>query len=250
MPKLDNDNLEQHTLPTGSYGYSAVSLNELGATEYTIVTIVQDTSSSVQGFKPEMEKAIAEIVKACRFSPRADNLLIRLTTFNSNMDEIHGFKLLSECNQDDYLDCLNVGGMTALFDATENAITATTDYAKTLTENDFDVNGIIIVLTDGWDNVSKLGPANVKASIEKVMKAESVESLVTILIGVGTNYDPSISDALNNFKDEAGLTQYVEIADASAKTLAKLAEFVSQSISAQSISLGTGGPSQPLSLNI
>ena len=138
MPKLNNDNLEQHTLPTGSYGYSAVSLNELGATEYTIVTIVQDTSSSVQRFKPEMEKAIAEIVKACRFSPRADNLLIRLTTFDSNMDEIHGFKLLSECNQDDYLDCLNVGGMTALFDATENAITATTDYAKTLTENDFD----------------------------------------------------------------------------------------------------------------
>lgn len=39
-------------------------------------------------------------------------------------------------------------------------------------------------------------------------------------------------------------------ADADAKTLAKLSEFVIKSISAQSQALGTGGPSEPTSLSI
>ena len=45
----------------------------------------------------------------------------------------------------------------------------------------------------------------------------------------------------------AGFTQYIELADAKANTLAKLADFVSRSISSQSQSLNTGGPSKSLS---
>jgi hypothetical protein len=48
------------------------------------------------------------------------------------------------------------------------------------------------------------------------------------------------------FHQEAGFTQYVELDNADTKTLARLAEIVSRSISAQSQALGTGGASQPL----
>ena len=51
---------------------------------------------------------------------------------------------------------------------------------------------------------------------------------------------------IEDFHKAAGFTQYVELGSADEKTLAKLADFVSQSISAQSQSLGTGGPSQSL----
>jgi len=77
-----------------------------------------------------------------------------------------------------------------------------------------------------------------------------MESMVSILVGVGTNQYASVSQALDSFRNDAKLTQFVEVEDASAKTLAKLAEFVSKSISAQSQSLGTGGPSSPVSLSI
>jgi len=72
-----------------------------------------------------------------------------------------------------------------------------------------------------------------------------MESLVSVLVGVNVQ-DRRIGAYLQDFKNEAGFTQYVELQNAHAKTLAKLADFVSRSIAAQSQALGTGGASQTL----
>jgi len=250
MPKLNDDIMEERSLPNTSFGYSATRIEELGATEYTTVDLVVDTSGSVDAYARDMEKAIQEIVNACKLSPRADNLMIRLVTFNDRMDEIHGYKLLENCNLSDYNGVLFCGGMTALFDAAENAVLSAVDYAKSLTENDFAVNSIVFFLTDGCDNRSAVSPSAVKEAIQKALHSEATESMVSILIGVGVGGYADVSAELNRFKDDAELTQYVETKDANAKTLAKLAEFVSKSISAQSQSLGSGGSSTPQSLSI
>ena len=250
MPRLNNGDMDSHALPTGSYGYSAARLEDLGAAEYTLVSLVVDVSASVSEFKPEMEDCIKEVINACRLSPRADNLMLRLVTFNSQMEEIHGFKLLEECNPDDYNNVLKPRGVTALFDASENAISASSAYGKDLTDNDFAVNGIVIILTDGGDNDSSLPANSVGKALSEITRKETMESMVSILVGVGTKRYPEVSKLLDDFQKEANFTQFVELENASSNTLAKLAEFVSKSISAQSQSLGTGGPSTPLSLNI
>lgn len=46
MPRLDN--MESTKLPTGNYGFSAQRIEDLGASEYTLVTLAVDDSSSVQ----------------------------------------------------------------------------------------------------------------------------------------------------------------------------------------------------------
>jgi hypothetical protein len=38
MPIFNDTTLDQITLPNSHYGYSATRLDELGATEYTVVT--------------------------------------------------------------------------------------------------------------------------------------------------------------------------------------------------------------------
>ena len=243
MPKLTQD-LENFKLP-GSYGYSATKLSDLGATEYTLVTLVVDDSGSIESFRQDMVNAIKEVVKACRYSPRADNLMIRLVTFSNSLKEVHGFKLLANCNPDDYDGILNQGGMTALFDATVNSVDATSAYGKTLVESEFSTNGIVIVITDGADNQSSNGIDAVSASLKKATTNETLESLVSILIGVNVT-DPQLAAVLNDVHTKGGFTQFVNLADASAKTLAKLAKFVSKSISSQSTALGTGGPSKSL----
>ena len=249
MPRLTGDDLQTHDLG-GHYGYSGERLENLGATEYTLVTIVQDESPSVSSFKADMEKALIEVIKACKFSPRADNLMLRLVTFADDITEFHGFKLLETCNLDDYNDCLRCHGLTALHDASDGAIRAMGDYAEQLSKNDFMTNGITFIITDGLDNKSRLStPTTVKESLAKLVRDEALESTVTVLIGVNVG-EAQVRDYLKAFKDEAGLTQFVAIDEANAKTLAKLAEFVSKSISAQSQSLGTGGPSVPVSLSI
>lgn len=250
MPKLTSDELQTNKIKGTSFTYSAAKIEELGATEYTLVTIVVDQSGSVNEFKDELEKCLSEIVKACKYSPRADNLMIRLIRFSSDYDEMHGFKELSNINPDDYIGCLNINGMTALFDSSYNAIMASNDYGKSLYENDYEVNGIVFVLTDGCDNTSTYSSKEVSKALKDAMKKENLESLVSILIGVGVD-DPDVVDELDTFNKEAGFTQYEVIKNANAKTLAKLAEFVSKSISSQSQSLGSGGASSQLpSLNI
>lgn len=249
MPKLKND-LEEHALPTGSFGYSAAKLEDLGATEYTLVDLVTDVSGSVATYKDDLEKAIQQIIQACKMSPRADNLMVRLVTFADGLDEIHGYKLLESCNLNDYKGVLRVGGCTALYDAAENSIQAQADYAKKLSDNDFGVNSVCFIMTDGMDNQSKASEKDVGKALKNALRTEALESQVTVLIGVGTKADPQVSQYLDRLKNGAGLTQFVEVEKTDAKTLAKLAEFVSKSISAQSQSLGTGGPSTPISLNI
>lgn len=244
MPRLgESENLQQHK--TGHFGFSAVRVEDLGSSEYTLVTIVADRSGSTGGFTSEMEAALKEIAAACLKSPRADNLMIRLVTFESDHQEVHGFKLLSQINPSDYDGVLSPAGMTALFDASVNAIEATNNYGRTLLENDLSVNGIVFVITDGGDNTSTLRAVDVRKELERAVSGENLESLVSILIAVNAN-EPSLKSLLEKFNTDAGFTQYVELQNATKETLAKLAQFVSKSISSQSQALNSGGASQSI----
>ena len=245
MPVLTAGRMESKTLPNGNYGYSATRMEDLGAAEYTLVTIVNDVSGSVQRFAADMEKALSAIVQACKMSPRAQNLLVRLVTFDNQMKETHGYKLLDQCRPADYQGCLAIGGATALYDAAENAVSAATAQARQMHDAGYAVNGIVFVITDGMDNASSLGVSQLRQALEQAIREEAVESLVSVLIGVNVR-DKNVSDYLKRLHTDAGFTQYVELDKANASTLARLADFVSRSISAQSRSLGTGGPSRPL----
>ena len=84
-------------------------------------------------------------------------------------------------------------------------------------------------------------PKKIRQLRDRIIREEALESLLVILIGVGVD-----QDYLNVLKNEADLDQFVELADAGQKTLARLAAFVSQSITSQSQSLGTGQASVSL----
>lgn len=251
MPKfidasnLDDATMDQKALPASNYGYSAVNPKHLGASEYTLVTICVDSSASVNAFKGVLEECLRKVVQACQYSPRADNLLVRIVQFDHAMDQIHGFKLLENCNVADYTRVLTKGGSTALFDTTHNAIRATLDYADNLTKQRYTANAVVFVLTDGGDNVSKLTARDVKRALEDAVRSEDLESINTVLVGVNIA-DAHVRKMLEDFRREAGLTQYEEIANLSPERAARLADFVSRSISAQAQAKGTGGPSKAL----
>ncbi len=244
---MESNSLVSHSLSGQSYGYSAADLSDLGSAEYTLVSIIVDESGSTTSFKDEMEACIQEVVKSCKLSPRSDNLMIRLVAFNHSMREIHGFKQLPDCDVSDYDNCLSPGGTTLLYESAQNAINATAAYGKDLAENDYDVNAITFIITDGMDNESaSINAQSVGDALKKAMMDEHLESIMSILIGVGVGHYQQVSTYLDEFKNDAGLTQYIELKDADEKTLAKLAEFISKSVSSQSSSLGSGGQSQTL----
>jgi len=230
--------MESYSNLVSNYGFSAIGIDDLGATEYTLVTIACDTSQSVQGDKVQMEACLKEIVQACRTSPRKDHLMLRLLTFDDTVHEIHGFKPLQDCKVNNYVDCLNIGCYTALNDAVVNSLESLKKYGQELVDNDFGTNGILVVITDGFNNLSSASIADAKQILDDINKEESLESLVTILVGIKSSSELNVY--LTGFKNDIGFDQYVDLADASAATLSKLAKFVSKSISSQSQALGTG----------
>jgi hypothetical protein len=236
------DDKDMTTGTVKGFGFSAVRPETLGASEYTLVTVVMDKTGSVSGFAQALFALKETIVQACRKSPRAEYLLLRFVEFNTSVDEVHGFKPLADIDTASYTVPMCNGG-TALFDATYSGVAATTAYATTLTDQDYLVNGIVIIATDGDDNASRMRPADIATAIKAAMTGEQLESLRTILVGINA---AQYRNELEAFKTAASIDQYVDVADASPQRLAKLADFVSRSISAQSQSLGTGGPSQAL----
>ncbi len=238
--------LDDFAIKGSHFGFSAARIADLGAAEYTLVGIAADASPSVSAFRGEIERCIAEIVRACRASPRADNLMLRLTAFESAVSEIHGFKPLAECHTASYAGCLPNGGGTALYDGAHNGAAALAGYGKHLSDNDFAVNGILFVITDGEDNSSRVGPAELCQALADAVKSETLESLTSVLVGVNIT-DANMARYLARLHHDAGFSKYVELGDAHADTLAKLADFVSRSIGAQSRALGSGRPSASLS---
>jgi hypothetical protein len=246
MPQSDEDVIN---IPgPGTFTFSAKKISNLGATEYTLVTIVVDISGSVLNFAASLLNCVKAIVESCKASDRAENLLIRFLTFNDDITEVHGFRDLGSINPDDYED-LFPSGFTALFDATYDGIGAILEYSKRLTKEDYDINGAIYIVTDGMNNRGMTTPKMIKDKLEKAIGNEEIESLVSILIGLhdsSTSWEAEVQRALSQFQVEAGLTEFIDIGDATPEKLAKLAGYVSESISSQSNVLGSGAPSQVL----
>jgi uncharacterized protein YegL len=183
----------------------------------------------------------------CRLSPIADNLMYRVTAFANTLREIHGFKLLADCNEGDYDNCFRFGGGTSLFDASRNGIDAMTAYAASLRAAEYDkVNGVVFIITDGMDNGSAWKAKHVRESLEKCVSSETIESLMTFLIGVNI-FESDVIKALQDYQDEVQFNHYIRLENASDQNMAKLANFVSQSVSATRKSLGTGAAAPGLS---
>lgn len=245
MPLFDTDGMSDFRATGSGFNFSATNINNLAASEYTLVGIAADRSTSVAGFANEIEGCLKSSLEGCQKSPRVDNLLVRLVAFNQKVSEEHGFRPLADCHLANYDGFLKPGGATSLYDASINVIDSVATYGKSLMDQDYTVNGLVVVLTDGEDVSSTFKAPDVKASLARALKGEALESLTSILIGINVQ-DPMMSRYLQSFQVDAGFSQYIEAKDASPKTFARVAGFISKSISSVSQSVGSKAPSQPI----
>lgn len=239
-----NENME--ILNTASnYQFSAVKLDALEATEYTLALMLVDRSSSLSGYEKDLESMLKCAIESCQKSPRAENLMARTVYFDTVEDEMHGFKLLNQIDIKEYDNTIKCKSCTSLFDATYHAIESVSNYGEILTSQDYLTNAIIFIITDGMDNQSVMTPNSIVDLIKSVKQKETLESIATVLVGMSG--EQMVQQYLDNFYKEAGLTEYIDMGEVSAGKLAKLAKFISRNTSSTSQALGTGGVSQSLS---
>jgi len=238
MPRLTEN------VKTQNFEFSHVDLNELVDTEYTLVDLHLDTSGSVSGFESQLAKMVETSILALSKSPRSQNLLVRVCTFNSRTDEYHGYKLLKHINSGDYSQLVRAGGSTSLLDSLVNGLESQSNFGKQLQDMHYDANGIIILITDGCENTSRLNYTDLTRSLTDARRTENLESNQVICVYINEG-DPGVQKNIDKLR-AAGITDFIEAGNMSEKTLAKLANFITSSVSSSSQALGTGGPSQLL----
>ncbi len=231
--------LSKQMVKGSNFAFSAVRPEDLGAAEQTLVNLWCDKSSSVSSFQDQLIQAVKNVVLACRKDDRSENIILRVGYFNQELNEVHGFMPVGDIELTDY-DGMKAGGYTNLFGATCDAVKTVAAYAKDLRDQDFDVNAINFVITDGWETVWDMQPDDVKQAITSTKKDKNMESILNILIGVNTG---QYKQDLDDYQNTVQFDEFVDIGDATPEKLAKLGRFVSKSISSQSSSLGSGGPS-------
>lgn len=245
MPKLIDTVLDPRKTAS-NFHFTGQKVTELTESEYTLVGLAVDTSTSTAGFKKALDESYGIVIKGCRLSPRASNLLLRTTEFNDRVIEKHGFVPLTSL-QEDGMD-FRCRGSTSLLDAILDQIEAIALYGKDLAARDRFANALIVIVTDGQENRSSVAnEAKILAAIEKIRKDEILESLKIVLIGLGADNSPD-KPILEKLKNDTNLDQFLWVGEATPRKLARVGDFVSRSISAASQSLGTGGPSKNLTI--
>lgn len=232
---------------TGRYVYTGQPVEKLGGSQYTLVTLALDMSPSIEEYVPDMEAMCQEVIKACQKDPNSEAIMMRFIGFHEDVVELQGFTELRHYDPAQFNNVIKISRATALNQATMNAVISTAEYGKQLVNGDNMCNGVLFIITDGRDNMGGVTPSEISNAIKDIRKdegAETVESINTILIAASD--DSYVVSSIKKFHQEAGLSQLVEMGEATANNLAKLGQFVSQSVSSTSQALGSGGPSQPL----
>jgi hypothetical protein len=228
-PEAHDDPLVNFTGGT-TFGFSGTSLDNLQSSEYSLVGLGVDSSLSISPFVNQLEECLKTTVESLQLSPRSDNLLLRVIRFDRDTQEIHGFQELPKCDLDKYTGILtNLGSSTCLYDATVDLTESINSYGKQLSK-DYEVNGILFVLTDGLNNIGIYGPRQVKEKFSEGVGEGKLQSLTTILVGVNIQ-DYSVKNALEEYSKEAGFDSFIPLEKADKNSLAKLAKFIQRSVS-------------------
>jgi len=232
-----------------SFALSPVGVEKLHSSTYTLVTICVDVSGSMQGQERNVEKFLTLMSETCKSVQ--DNVLIEVLAFNTATDHVVQWNPLSKILEAPTLfdNTLTANGYTDIYRCLETAFTSIMRKGKELKENEYSVNSLLVLVTDGGQTQGPGFCTHQQAEMlaAEISQVESAygESYRGILIEVGSEMKE-----LDKIANGCRFDQREQLANADVTSMRKLANFVSQSIRAQSAAVGTGGPSQAIDFGI
>lgn len=233
------------TIGNTTYQFSYTRPDALDSVEYTLGTLILDFTGSLHGQEANLLKIARTVLEACKMHPRRDFMMLRIVTFNASIgvQELLGFTPVTQIMDIDLNQC-RASGSTNLYDAIVASLAVAKKYAKTLKDEEIFVNGITFIGTDGEDCASMATQDDAADAAKQIMVDESMESHRVVLLGLRPESPRAYAEqvALARAMD----AQYEKVDDLSGSSLAKMSDFISKSISAQSVSLGSGSASKPI----
>lgn len=175
-------------------GCDGISIDAIDSEEVTLVSVIIDASGSMSQHRNAVIKSYNEsFLGPMRKAKNADSILVSLWVFSEVGDPsklvrlIHSYLPVSQCpdlTASDY----DPDGMTPLNQAVYSGEMGQVAYGQTLRDNGTRTKNIILVLSDGFENASKIPVSKVRTmSSDLLNRQEFVLSYVYF-------GDPSKSD--------------------------------------------------------
>jgi len=175
-------------------GCNGLAIDEITATEVTLITALYDVSSSIEYSK--LRNAVVEgqkeMLKALRGTKKKDEIMMAQWIFNNDITVLHSYLPITDAVN---LDSSNYipSGSTSLYDVLMYAMTSNLAYAELLKSSGTPVQSIIIVLTDGEDTSSKGTACDVKKIANDLLKTEQY---VLAYAGVGKDDHNAVAKSI------------------------------------------------------
>jgi len=204
-------------------GAAGKAMEEIEATDVTLVTVLLDASSSIGCRK--LENAVRDgynlLVHTFASSRQQESIMMALWTFNDQPKVVHSYLPVNEAAK---LDPTNYrsGGATSLYDTWCDALAANVAYAQQLRDSGTPCRSVVVVITDGED-VSSRRRVGDCARLSRDLLAS--EQFVLAFVGVGS--DVNFQTVARNMGIPDGCITVQ--ANATAQTLHHVFQMVSQS---------------------
>ena len=210
MKKYDKDDLSQlmasavakgvltpgtSTQITGNLGPLVVAgaagraLEDITATDVTLVTVLIDASSSikVRGLEQAIRDGQNSLVDAFSGAKEKDSVLLACWTFASDMDVVHSYVPVEDAVR---LTARNYrgAGATKLYDTWCDALVANVAYAQRLRDGGTPARSVVVVITDGEDVGSQRSTSDC-AKLSRELLASELFTLAFVGVGKDVNFD-------------------------------------------------------------
>ena len=168
-------------------GAAGKALEDITASDVTLVTVLIDSSSSIadRGLEQAIRDGQNSLIDAFSGAREKDSVLLACWTFASEMDVLHSYVPVGDAVR---LDARNYrgSGATALYDTWCDALTANVAYAQRLRDGGTPARSVVVVITDGED----VGSERTTADCAKLSRELLASELFTLaFVGVGKDVD-------------------------------------------------------------
>ena len=233
---------DTRTLITGSLGNVVIAgaagkdLEDIEATDVTLITVLLDESSSISG--AGLDSAVRDgynlLLDAFACSRERDSILMALWTFNHNRVVLHSYMPVVDAAS---LTTKNYrpSGTTKLYDTWCEALAANVAYAQQLRDGGTPCRSVVVVITDGEDVGSRRRAADCARLSSELLASEQ---FVLAFVGVGNEANFREVARRMGVPDGSILVQ----SSASPSALRQMFQMVSQSAIRVSQSLIQPGP--------
>lgn len=152
-------------------GCVGAQVDDLNTDDVTLLVVVIDQSSSMSPVKNDVIDAFNQMTRALADSKAADSILMSAWTFDDQPNILFGYTPIDSVT-DLTAQTYQPNGATALYDATLDGFTGIVAYGQNLRDNGIRTRSIVVVISDGGDNVSGASASAVKTVAQDLRRQE------------------------------------------------------------------------------